>query len=75
MHSVLRDNACNIVTTMKECLGCVEHTLELTVNKAALSQRSIFGLIFVLINIMTYNDTHISQFRQVDGYVYKFCQG
>ena len=45
VHVVLRDNARNMIKAMDECglasLGCVAHTLQLAVNEAVLSQRSI----------------------------------
>lgn len=45
VHVVLRDNARNMIKAMEECglasLGCVAHTLQLAVNEAVLSQRSI----------------------------------
>ncbi len=45
VHVVVRDNARNMVKAMEECglasLGCVTHTLQLTVNEAVLSKQSI----------------------------------
>lgn len=45
VHVVLRDNARNMTKAMEECgfasLGCMAHTLQLAVNEAVLSQRSI----------------------------------
>lgn len=45
VHVVLRDNARNMIKAMEECglasLGCMAHTLQLAVNEAVLSQRSI----------------------------------
>ncbi|XP_060764433.1 zinc finger BED domain-containing protein 4-like [Neoarius graeffei] len=45
VHVVLRDNARYMIKAMEECglasLGCMAHTLQLAVNEAVLSQRSI----------------------------------
>lgn len=45
VHVVLRDNARNMAKAMEECgvasLGCMAHTLQLAVNEAVLSQRSV----------------------------------
>lgn len=45
VHVVVRDNACNMIKEMEECglasLGCMAHSLQLAVNKAVLSQKSI----------------------------------
>lgn len=45
VHVVLRDNARNMTKAMEDCglasIGCMAHTLQLAVNEAVLSQRSI----------------------------------
>ncbi|XP_073710442.1 zinc finger BED domain-containing protein 4-like [Misgurnus anguillicaudatus] len=51
VHVVLRDNARNIIKAMQDCelasLGCMAHTLQLAVNEAVLSQRSITDCISI----------------------------
>lgn len=45
VHVVLRDNACNMEKVMNEggvaSLGCMAHSLQLTVNETVLSQRAV----------------------------------
>ena len=51
VHVVLRDNAQNMTKAMEECglanLGCRAHNLQLAVNEAVLSQRSIIDCISI----------------------------
>lgn len=43
---VLRDNAQAMEESWVSCLGCVAHTLQLTVNKGVLGHRSISDRVF-----------------------------
>lgn len=51
VHVILRDNARNMAKAVEDCglngLGCMAHTLQLTVNEGLLSQRSISDCIAI----------------------------
>lgn len=66
---MLSDNARNTVKAMKECLGCMEQTLQLTVNEADISDLffvlNFEGSTLLLFNIMTYL-TYVSSDKWMD---------